>query len=92
MYFLNRVSSKEIYNLLSSQKQYLTTIRRGITCKKIPCYILTQLAGDVLLKKLKHLEVLLKFLNSPKCDKLQNLNWPMQISFHELLNHIHRLR
>ena len=31
-----------------------------ITCKKIPCYICaTQLAGGLLLKKLKYLEVML---------------------------------
>ena len=28
------------------------------------------------------------FLNSPGCEKLQNLDWSMHISFHELSNHI----
>ena len=38
-----------------------TTIRTGITCRKIPCYMLcaTQLAGGLLLKKLKCFEVML---------------------------------
>ena len=42
---------------------YGTIIPTGITCKKIPCYCLTQLAGGLLLKKLKYFEVMLNIFD-----------------------------
>ena len=39
-----------------------TIIQKGITGKKIPCYMRDSLAGGVLLKKLKYFDVILKRL------------------------------
>ena len=64
-------------------------MRTGITCKKIPYYYATQLAGGLLLKKLKYFEVMLNILAGVK--KMQNLDWSMQISLFELLNLISQL-
>ena len=49
----------------------------------------TQLAGCVLLKMLKHFASCVKlFKNFLTCKKLQNLHWFMQISFHESPNQV----
>ena len=44
-----------------------------------------------IVKTAKVFEVIL-FLNSSGREKLQSFDWSMQISFHELLNHICHLR
>ena len=40
--------------------------------------------GGALLQMLKYFEVKVKILNPPSCNNLQNRDWFMQISFHEL--------
>ena len=51
---------------------------------------MTQLAGALLLQKLKFFEVMLNIVfNSCGCEKMQNLDLYMQISFFELPNHIY---
>ena len=43
----------------------------------------TQLADGVLLKILKYFEICSIFLTPSSCEKLKNLDWYMQTSFHE---------
>ena len=42
----------------------------GITCKKTLVMCATQVAGGLLLKKLKYFKVMLNIFNSPGCEKM----------------------
>ena len=63
--------------------------RTEITCEEIPSYICaTQLAGGVLLKKLKKIKIMLNIFKFSLGVKIfYSLNMSMQINFHELPNH-----
>ena len=41
----------------------------------------TQIVGSVLLKMLRYFQTLRNIFNFPGCEKLQNVDWSMQISF-----------
>ena len=56
---LTSIKQKSLNKQGPTQKNHGTIIRTGITCKKIPCLCATQLAGGLLLKKLKYFQVML---------------------------------
>ena len=65
-----------------------TRTRRGITCKKIHCYMHDSGCRWRIFKKLKYFEVSVKFFEFSRVWEIYSLNWSKQINFHESPNHM----
>ena len=63
-------------------------IRTGTTFKKIPCCMRNSACWWRIVKNAKILKLSETFLKSPACEKLENLAWSVQISFHEATNRV----
>ena len=65
-----------------------TIIQTGTRCQKIPCYMRDSVVGGVLMKIEKYFEVMSKFLEISSGDEKKDLEWFMQIIFHQSFNRI----